>query len=314
MPMIRSAALLMVALALLPAPGVFAQASRAGVVTALQGPATVARLASRQQAPLKFRDDVFVYDRISTGDRSLARILLGGRATVTVRERSILTISAAPGAAILDLPAGKLALAVARDAMKPGDAVEIKTPNIVVAIRGTVVVAEVSPASAKDGTPDVTAFTVLRGSVEAVQLDAVSRRPLGTPMTLGALQSITVTGSMPPQLGTITPETARKIAKEYKTPLAPEDSAVSAAVAEGEAEKAARRVEALLDRSTLVGATTNAFPTSGALTSGSLSTTTSGLTSTTSNTLSTTSSVFSKPSEVLNTTTSGLGALTAPLK
>jgi hypothetical protein len=305
----------MVALVLLPAP-VLAQATRAGIVTALQGHATVAHLASKQPAPLKFRDDVFLNDRITTGDRSLARVLLGGRATVTVRERSILAITAAPGTATLDLPHGKLALAVARDAMKPGESIEIRTPNIVVAIRGTVVVAEVSPGRATDGTLDVTVFTVLRGTVEVLQLDAVSRRPLGPPLTLGALQSITVTGSAPPQLRTITPEAAQKIANDYRTPPAP---VATAAVAESEAQKAASRVDALVRglAPDLSGTTTPVTSTSGAL-----STSTSGLTSTTSGTLSTTSgtlssttsSVFSKTSGVLNTTTSGLGTPTLPLR
>ncbi len=308
MPTIRYAALPIVALAFLPASPAFAEATRAGVVTALQGQATVGRLASSQSTPLKFRDDVFVSDRISTGDRSLARILLGGRATVTVRERSILAITAAPGTATLDLSRGKLALAVAKDAMKPGDSVEVRTPNIVVAIRGTVVVAEVLPGSVKDGTPDVTLFTVLRGIVEVVRLDAVSRRPLGPPLTLGALQSITVTGAAPPQLRTITPEAAQKIAKEYKTPLAPVGTAATTAVAEGEAQKAAVRVDALVQGLTRgpSGTAAAVSPTAGALSP--------GVTSTTSGTLSsTTSSVFSKTLGVLDTTTSGVSTPTLPL-
>jgi len=39
---------------------------------------------------------LFVQDRVITGDDSVARILLGGKAIVTVRERSSLTITEAP--------------------------------------------------------------------------------------------------------------------------------------------------------------------------------------------------------------------------
>ena len=66
----------------------FGQAPRAGVVTTLEGNVTVNRVATPQPQPLKFRDDVFVNDKVTTGDRALARMLLGGKAVVTVRERS----------------------------------------------------------------------------------------------------------------------------------------------------------------------------------------------------------------------------------
>src|SRR5439155_353517 len=74
-----------------------AQADKAGVVTTLEGHVTAARTATPQPVALKFKDDVFVNDRVVTGDRSLARLLLGGRAVVTVRERSALTITELPG-------------------------------------------------------------------------------------------------------------------------------------------------------------------------------------------------------------------------
>src|SRR5437867_4069363 len=75
----------------------FAQLTKAGVVTTLLGTATVSRASLSQPLPLKFKDDVFVQDRVITGDDSVARILLGGKAIVTVRTRSSLTISEVPG-------------------------------------------------------------------------------------------------------------------------------------------------------------------------------------------------------------------------
>src|SRR2546425_208331 len=66
-----------------------AQADKAGVVTTLEGHVTAARTATPQPVALKFKDDVFVNDRVVTGDRSLARLLLGGRAVVTVRNQPL---------------------------------------------------------------------------------------------------------------------------------------------------------------------------------------------------------------------------------
>ena len=75
-------------------PGIAAaQVQKAGVVTTLEGNVTAARSTAAQPVALRFKDDVFVNDRVVTGDRSLARLLLGGKAVVTVRERSALTIT-----------------------------------------------------------------------------------------------------------------------------------------------------------------------------------------------------------------------------
>src|SRR2546423_1607498 len=72
---------------------------RAGVVTTLEGKVTVVRAASPELTPLKFRDAIFVRDRIATGKESFARILLGGKAVVTIREFSAVTITEVPGVA-----------------------------------------------------------------------------------------------------------------------------------------------------------------------------------------------------------------------
>ncbi len=150
-------------------PGsVSAQATKAGVVTTLQGNVTAARTTAAQPVALKFKDDVFVNDRVVTGDRSLARLLLGGKAVVTVRERSALTITEVPGRSTIDLDSGKVAVAVAKDKMQPGEQVEVKTPNAVAAVRGTVFIAEVvrATASADNAQGGTTAnFYVLTGTV-----------------------------------------------------------------------------------------------------------------------------------------------------
>jgi hypothetical protein len=191
---------------------VLAQQEKAGVVTTLEGTVT----ATRGTAPvsLKFKDDVFLRDRITTGDRSLARMLLGGKAVVTVRERSILNITEVPGRSTVDLESGKIALAVAREKLRPGEQIEIRTPNAVAAVRGTVVVAEVLRASAQAGAgaPAVTTnFYVLRGTVLATQLDPVTRAPVGPPQPLNVLQSFTATGNAPPRIAPIPPEQVQQV-------------------------------------------------------------------------------------------------------
>jgi len=152
---------------LFPGP-VFAQATKAGIVTTLEGNVTAARTTAAQPVALKFKDDVFVNDRVVTGDRSLARLLLGGKAVVTVRERSALTITEVPGRSTVDLDSGKVAVAVAKDKMQPGEQIEVKTPTAVAAVRGTVFIAEVirASASANNAQGGTTAnFYVLTGNV-----------------------------------------------------------------------------------------------------------------------------------------------------
>jgi hypothetical protein len=191
-------------------PWAFTQ-ERVGVVTNIEGTVTVARLTLPQTQPLGFKDDVLLRDRITTGERSFVRVLLGGKATVTARERSVLTITEVPGVATVQLSEGRISVAVSKGLMKPGETVEIKTPNAVTAIRGTVVVAEVSPVT--DGYQST--ITILRGLVEVTKLDPAGRL-VGPAVKVGALEKVAVTDCKPiaaPE--TITPETARHLASAF---------------------------------------------------------------------------------------------------
>jgi FecR protein len=210
----------------LAVPEGLAQTAPAGIVTAVHGTATIARASSNQSNPLRFKDDVFLFDRVTTGERSLARILLGGRAVVTARERSILTITAVPGTATLDLESGRLLLAVAKGAMRPGESIDIKTRNAIIGIRGTVVVADFVPGQSRDGSDDATVFTILRGAVEVSQIDPVAATVVGAPLSLGALQSVKVTGLRAPEVNTITAEQAKRLTQGFSMPirLAPESA------------------------------------------------------------------------------------------
>jgi FecR protein len=197
----------------------------AGVVTSLEGTATVSRVALPEPRPLQFRDDVYVRDRIVTGERSLVRVLLGGKATVTARERSVLTITEAPGVSTISLDEGRIAVAVSKGLMKPGEVVEIKTPNAVSAIRGTVVIAEVSPGAAAQST-----ITVLRGLVDVTRLEAGRR--VGHKVDVGALQAITVAGAAPlTRPSAIGAEAAKRLTSEFRVvPQGPPSAAAAPAV------------------------------------------------------------------------------------
>src|SRR5688500_6052297 len=183
-----------------------AQEPRAGVVATLEGVATAARSGLSQPLALKFKDDVFLQDRIATGDRSLARLVLGGKATVTIRERSILTITDTPGQSTVGLESGKVAVIVARERMRPGETVEIRTANAIAGVRGTVLIVEVTDERAQlqpGGVGGTTRLYNLSG-----QTNVQFRDPTGAfsrQVALGPRQFASVTGTAAPTSGAMTP-------------------------------------------------------------------------------------------------------------
>src|SRR5205807_8008631 len=178
-----------------------AQAVKAGVVTQLQGPVVATHAAAPEPVALKYRDDVFVQDKIVTGDQALARVLLGGMALLTLREHSLVTITEVPGKSTIALTSGTLSLAVARERMRPGESVDIRTPNAIAAVRGTVVVAEASqggPAGGLTAPPSSTIFVIndtTGKGVEVTQVDPATGNPSGSAVTRRALQRFDAVGA-----------------------------------------------------------------------------------------------------------------------
>lgn len=177
----------------------FGETSRgAGIVTTLQGEAIVTRAGGVQPPiPMKFRDEVFFKDRISVKEHSLLRVLMGGKALVTVRELSDLTVSEMPNKpTVLDMLSGKISLAVAKMRMRPGEAIEVRTPNAIAAVRGTTLVVEVMPGLESNGSGKpadmVTNIHVLSGKVDVFSASS----PNAPPVSVRAGFSVSVNGAL----------------------------------------------------------------------------------------------------------------------
>ena len=186
-----------------------------GVVTTLAGTVTVARAALPAPKPLQFKDDVFVRDHIATAEKSVVRVLLGGKALVTVRELSSLTITEETGRSTVDLTSGKIAMGVVRQRMRPGEVIEIRTPNAIAAIRGTVLVVELIPApGGVAGRPRYTTKVhVLRGLVEVSD----PNNPGAPAAKVGTLQSWSRTGSEPSSETSLSPAAAEQVFADLRS-------------------------------------------------------------------------------------------------
>ena len=180
-----------------------------GIVTTLTGNATVARVSLANPQPLRFKDDVFLRDRISTAEQSVVRVLLGGKALVTVRELSTLTVTEATGRSVVDLSSGKIAMGVLRQRMRPGEVIEIRTPNAIAAIRGTVLVVELIPEpGGSTGAPRYTTKVhVLHGLVEVSD----PKNPGAPPAQVGTMESWSRTGSDPSTLAPLSRTAAEEV-------------------------------------------------------------------------------------------------------
>ena len=156
----------------------------------------VSRGTSNEMSTLTFKDSLFDHDRIGTGERSSARLLLGGKALVTVRELSSLTTAEQPDRAGLRLTGGTVALAVAGQRMRPDESVDIHLPNAVASARGAVLIAEATRATDRA----VSVIHVLSGRVEVITESAT--------LWLTRHHSVTVTDG---RMGPITTLTDREL-------------------------------------------------------------------------------------------------------
>ncbi len=211
----------------LPAVATAQSEESAGVVTAVNGDATLFRaVAAARPVSLRMRDEIFVRDRIHTLPHSLVRVLLGGKALITVRELSVLTITEEAGRVTVDLQSGKVGVAVVKARMRPGEVIEIRSPNATAAVRGTVFVVEVDPGQTGPAAGAVPTTTT-RVHLFHGALDVSARLdPVKSQVRLAELQSVVVSGNT---LGAVSKISRDQVAaltadlkpQQVKTPDAP---------------------------------------------------------------------------------------------
>ena len=174
------------------------QTSRVGVVKSLRGAVTAQRAGLASPVPLKANDDVFRQDTITTGAAARIKIVLGGRVTVTMPQRSKVTITEVPGRSTLDLLAGQLTMALAGERMSSSDEVHVKTPNAVAAIRGGIRLSVETSTPPRARGAVVTEIDVLEGSVDVVPTagSATATRASESTIRLRAKQGVTITGTI----------------------------------------------------------------------------------------------------------------------
>lgn len=174
-------------LILLTPTAIHAQPRPVGVVTALQGKARLTRIDL--QTKLQFKEGILLRDIIDTQEKSLTRILFGGKSTVTVRELSRLQVSeevlpAGTTHVVHELASGAILVHVVRQLMRPGDEVQIRTPNAIAAVRGTTILAQYIPSLSQS------VFILLTGAASVTHLG-------GSTTTLAPLNQISITGTEP---------------------------------------------------------------------------------------------------------------------
>lgn len=276
----------------MPAPG-WSQ-EKIGVATTVIGPVTVAR-ASMLPATLKFKDDILLRDRVTTGDNAITRILLGGKVVVTARERSTLTITEVPGLSTIDLPGGRIAVTVDKARMKSGERVEIRTPNAIAGVRGTVLIVEAEPTRST--------VTVLRGLVDVSRRDPRAQITVGAVTPVAKHETVTIRNNvLPARVQKISPARAEALSREFTPPM----PQVSASVV--------MPVEEEVERAKTLTANTPAPTATGLLTTttSALVPTTTDLLTTTTRTLSTLSTTTLPPTRP-TTSSTPLGGLLQPV-
>ena len=214
----------------------------AGIVTQVAGQATLHRTGLVEALPVKFRDRVFLQDKIHTQERTFVRVLLGGKALVTVRELSVLTITEDLNHATIDIQSGIVGLSVSRKRMKPGEYIEIRTPHAIAAVRGTTVLTQVT---------SLTNMAVLEGFIDIAGIATPAQT-----VQLTQLTALKATGQGLEQAGKMSPEAIAQANKQLQTDdnSAPGDSPLSDSVANSQSDQAAALAEALAPASDGKGA------------------------------------------------------------
>jgi len=213
-----------------------------GVVTALRGKAQLTRATTK--TALSFKDDLNLRDVIDTQEKSLIRVLFGGKSTVTMRELSRLEVreELIPGGGtrtIHDLSSGSILVNVARSLMRKGDEVQIRTPNAVARVTGSTILVQYNAALAQ------TIFILLTGSAIATPQ---GQPPITlTPNTSVNVTGTTATGVQVGPVGTVTQAEATEIVDASEVEAAVTEEANQEQTAKVQTEQAAELATAIVE-------------------------------------------------------------------
>jgi hypothetical protein len=123
--------------------GVPSEADGIGLVAGLRGEATVRRDRAAQAQRLKFKDDLFWQDTLSTGADTSLRLLILQKSVITMKELSQLQLreelvspTQPRKKSVVNLISGAVRVVVEKDALKESD-YEVHTNMAVAAIRGS---------------------------------------------------------------------------------------------------------------------------------------------------------------------------------
>ena len=140
------------------------------VVSTLTGNVTVARPGG--STPLKFKDEIFQNDIISTGDQSIVRLLVRDKALVAIQQRSIVALGEEQGNLTLELRTGRVGLDAVGRRLGADEFLRIDTPNARAALRGGNIIVK----TGKIANSVQTTVYVMDGSVEIFPRSAGARR------------------------------------------------------------------------------------------------------------------------------------------
>jgi len=153
-------------------------------------PVMVALATATPADPMPYRTQMRLTDRVKTGERSFARLLLGGRVMIQAREGASLSITEVPGAITVEVETGRIAVTVDRENLHPEDLIEVRTLHSAVSVTTETLVVDVAAATST--------FTVLGARMEVFPLDPSTGAALEPPTPLDSQEVVTVGPSATP--------------------------------------------------------------------------------------------------------------------
>lgn len=184
---------------------------RIGTVLAVQGTAEVQTQNATTWEALRFRDAIYLNDTVRTVDNGQVKVLLRDETILTLAERSEMRfteflLTQNQRRTLVDLAVGKLRV-LTTTFFGGGSAVEVRTPNTVAGVRGTIFVVIFTP-------PDVTEVISFDREVSARHLNPAIPEIEMLPPNF----STRIMGSRPPERATeLSPAERQALEQDMQT-------------------------------------------------------------------------------------------------